>query len=140
MWIGNFVRYELGPQSLTRWRKVWCYEGSRTTKSRVCGKSYGVLLWVHVLLGNLSPTCVLDISQDKGNCAYLNFMLDSTSSKSLNPIPHGLPGVASSMKRPNSGWNIGRVLRRFRREIEATILHTLICQLLVSLARSLLHP
>ena len=34
----------------------------------------------------------------------------STSRRSLNPIPHGAPGVASSMKRPNSGWNTGAVL------------------------------
>lgn len=34
----------------------------------------------------------------------------STSSKSLKPIPHGRPGVASSINRPNSGWNVGAVL------------------------------
>jgi hypothetical protein len=34
----------------------------------------------------------------------------STSRRSLNPMPHGAPGVASSMKRPNSGWNTGAVL------------------------------
>ena len=27
----------------------------------------------------------------------------------MNPIPHGAPGVASSMNLPNSGWNIGSV-------------------------------
>ena len=25
----------------------------------------------------------------------------------MNPIPHGFPGVASSMNLPNSGWNVG---------------------------------
>ena len=34
-------------------------------------------------------------------------MFGSTSRRSLNPIPHGLPGVASSINLPNSGWKIG---------------------------------
>ena len=34
---------------------------------------------------------------------YRHFMLGSTSRRSLKPIPHGFPGVASSMNRPNSG-------------------------------------
>jgi hypothetical protein len=34
---------------------------------------------------------------------YLHFMLDSTLSRSLNPMPQGRPGVASSMNLPNSG-------------------------------------
>ena len=37
-------------------------------------------------------------------------MSGSTSSKSLRSIPQGAPGVASSMKRPNSGWKTGAVL------------------------------
>ena len=37
------------------------------------------------------------------------FMFGSTSRRSLNPIPQGLPGVASSMNRPNSGWKTGSV-------------------------------
>lgn len=46
-----------------------------------------------------------------------HFMLCSTSRRSLKPIPQGLPGVASSMNRPNSGWKIGSgsaCLVRFR--------------------------
>lgn len=39
---------------------------------------------------------------------YLSFMSGSTPSNSLNPIPQGLPGVASSMNLPNSGWKTGR--------------------------------
>ena len=27
----------------------------------------------------------------------------------MNPIPHGLPGVASNINRPNSGWKTGSV-------------------------------
>lgn len=34
-------------------------------------------------------------------------MFGSTSSKSFRPIPHGFPGVASNINRPNSGWNVG---------------------------------
>src|SRR5690348_15957098 len=34
-------------------------------------------------------------------------MFGSTSSRSLNPMPHGRPGVASSINLPNSGWNTG---------------------------------
>ena len=41
------------------------------------------------------------------NLTNRQFMFGSTSSRSLNPIPHGLPGVASSINLPNSGWNIG---------------------------------
>ena len=39
--------------------------------------------------------------------AHLHFILDSTLSKSLNPIPQGCPGVASNMNLPNSGWKCG---------------------------------
>jgi hypothetical protein len=38
---------------------------------------------------------------------YLHFMLGSTSRRSLKPIPHGFPGVASSINLPNSGWKTG---------------------------------
>jgi len=76
--------------------------------------------------------------QHKNKSAYLNFIFGSTSSKSLNPIPHGFPGVASSMKRPNSGWNIGSVLGMFRHRIEAANLLTLTCQQPASLAHN--HP
>ena len=34
-------------------------------------------------------------------------MFGSTSSRSLKPMPHGFPGVASSINLPNSGWNTG---------------------------------
>ena len=39
-----------------------------------------------------------------------NLMFGSTSSRSLNPIPQGLPGVASNMNLPNSGWKTGIAL------------------------------
>lgn len=42
-----------------------------------------------------------------GRITYRHFILDSTFNRSLNPMPHGLPGVASSMNRPNSGWKCG---------------------------------
>ena len=45
---------------------------------------------------------------------YLHFMLGSTASRSLKPMPHGFPGVASSMKRPNSGWKVGTVSSTLR--------------------------
>lgn len=38
---------------------------------------------------------------------HRRFMFGSTSKRSFKPIPQGLPGVASSMKRPNSGWKMG---------------------------------
>src|SRR5436190_12130356 len=44
-----------------------------------------------------------------------NFMSDSTLRRSLNPIPQGLPGVASSMNRPNSGWNVGSLVFSLRK-------------------------
>ena len=41
--------------------------------------------------------------------ANRRFIFGSTSRRSLNPIPHGLPGVASNMNPPNSGWKTGSV-------------------------------
>lgn len=40
---------------------------------------------------------------------HLNFIFFSTDSKSFHVRLKGAPGVASSMKRPNSGWKIGMV-------------------------------
>jgi hypothetical protein len=50
-------------------------------------------------------------------------MSPSTSRRSLNPMPQGAPGVASSMKRPNSGWNTGAVLSPLSRRQRMSYCH-----------------
>lgn len=70
----------------------------------------------------------------RGGESYLHFIFDSTISRSLKSIPHGFPGVASSMNRPNSGWNVGR----------GSFLHTISrfssTSLLLQFLHSLLQP
>ena len=44
-------------------------------------------------------------------------MLGSTRKSSLKSIPHGLPGVASSMNLPNSGWKIGKGSAALQRSV-----------------------
>ena len=63
-----------------------------------------------MVLGNTSPVAMISSEKDVVvvvvvvmDLKYLSFMLGSTLSSSLNSMPHGFPGVASSMNLPNSG-------------------------------------
>ena len=100
--------------------KLWaqCWTGNRIigldvvvfcTQARECCQSNRVFIRCHMGFCNLSPWNDCQKMDDTSGSfrPYLRFILDSTLSRSLKSIPHGLAGVASSINRPNSGWKWG---------------------------------
>ena len=110
MRIGDLVGDKLGAQLISRWQIIRCSKYSRTSYSRIRGQSNGVFFGIHMFLGDFSSGLVRLAVRFFEYYAYLSFIFGSTSSKSLKPIPQGLPGVASNINRPNSGWKMGRVV------------------------------
>src|SRR4029077_19247456 len=104
MWIGNLVWDELRTQGGSGWRIVWTDIIIFRSQAGEGRHSDGILVVRHMAFGNLSSVASGE-QFPLGNRSwftYLHRIFDSTFNKSRKPTPHGLPGVASSMKRPNS--------------------------------------
>lgn len=104
MWVGDLVWNKLRAQLWARGR-ISGYYTIRRSELRECRKSDRKLSIGHMFLGNLSSVDGVSVQfkKDVDGVDYLHFMFGSTSRRSLKPMPHGLPGVASSMNLPNSG-------------------------------------